>query len=229
MTWILPTFNRPAQCAAVLERLMDCKSLGLVIINGYEHRDEYAKVKLPQDWQMIFLPENIGCIGALNHAFKLYPHSKWYGFIGDDEFLDPSGSSDWDKFLIEAAGDWNISHGYEDWNHGNRVQGYVCIGGELVRAVGYLAWHECFHNFGFDCMWEWLSGPYRIFGGGNSCTIINLPEIRIHHKRAEKKIDDCYRLADSTFEKDRESFWQWRVKEMPSVIDRIRKAKETFH
>ena len=214
--FVLPTLSRPEQCAAVLRRIKDsgCTSKGMVFLNGDSHRQEYYDSvlphALPDGWGFIFWPKNLGAIGALNKVFDMYPDEPWYGFIADDEMLAEDAPSDWDRRLIEAAGDWKIAHGWEDWNDGRRCQGYPVWGGKLLRAVGYWALPTCWHNFGLDSHWDWLNGA-EAFGGGGLRNMVCVTEVEIHHNRAKPDLvlDDCYRAVDEAMEKDRRAFWDW--------------------
>src|ERR1700722_4570408 len=102
--WILPTLSRPQQCAAVLARLCEtgCSTQGVVVDNG----DQGFSGVLPEKWSFLIPSKNLGALGALNKVFWDYPNEKFYGFVGDDEFVNTEG---WDKKLIEAAGDWDFS------------------------------------------------------------------------------------------------------------------------
>lgn len=229
MVWVMPTWNRPKQCAEALERIryLGCRSKGIVFVNGAS--SQYLKIKehAPSNWEVRFSGENIGCLAALNAVFKEFPDEPWYGFQADDEMLSSESPIDWEEQLIKAAGDWKIAHGFEDWNLGKRCQGYPVLGGKLVRAVGYLALPGCFHSFGFDSMWEWLSGP-PAFGGGGVHNIVCLPEIKIEHARAKPDlvIDECHKLADDMLEKDRQPFWDWCMNDLKPTAERVRKAME---
>ena len=230
--FILPSMSRPDQCAEILKRIKDsgATSKGVLVVNGRSHAEKYADElrvhttkSLPENWRMMILPENLGCIGAMNKVFKMYPDEPWYGFIADDEYLMKEPPPDWDKRLIEAAGDWGIAHAWENWHNGRRCQGYPVIGGKLVRAIGYMALPTTWHNFGFDSMYDWLSGQ-SVFGGGGLLNMVCVPEVKIEHNRAKPdlEIDDCYKLADSTFEQDRNRFWDWVRRDMPIIVKRIR-------
>jgi hypothetical protein len=228
--FVLPTMSRPQQCAQVLQRIWKsgCTSKGIVFVNGQSHADEYrtefSKIGiLPDFWQVIYHPENIGALAALNKVFEIYPDEDWYGFIADDEMLSEDSPKNWDQRLIAAAGRWGIAHAWEPWNNGRRCQGYPVLGGKLVRAVGYLALPTCHHNFGFDSMWDWLNGA-EPFGGGGLHNMKCLPEIKVQHNRAKSDLvlDDCYRLADSKMEDDRKRFWDWMVKDMKVIAKRVR-------
>lgn len=229
--WILPTMSRPSQCAEVLDRIRetDASTPGILFINGPEYAEEYkALCTLPPNWKCYVHPQNVGCIGALNMVFDAYPNEPFYGFIGDDEFLMDGTPKDWDKRLIAAAGDWNYSHGWEDLNNGYRAQGYLCIGGKLARAVGCMAIRECWHWFGLDCMWEWLSCK-QTFGGPEACKKILVKEIIVDHRHAyagKTDLDHCYELGKSRSEEDRKIFVDWQREEMFDTEKRIKKARE---
>lgn len=232
--WVLPTLSRPKQCAEVLRRIRDsgCTSPGIVFINGHNSPHDYFGTDsddklsfIPDGWQIICVSQNIGCIGALNEVFKDFPNEPYYAFIADDEMLSEDSPRDWDQRLIAAAGDWKIAHGYEPWNHGKRCQGFPVWGGKLIRAVGYWALPTTWHNFGLDSHWEWLNAP-PAFGGGGLYNLVYLPEIKIHHDRAKPDliIDECYKLADSAMEKDRQPFWNWVMHDLKPTAERVRSA-----
>lgn len=231
--WIMPTMSRPKQCRDVLERIQEtgCSTRGMVFLNGHKSHHQYFSGVLPfvrSGWNYFPSEKNLGCIGALNKVFELYPNEPFYGFIGDDEFLMDGTPSNWDQLLIEATGDWNVSHGWDDLHQGKRAQGYLCIGGKLARAIGYLAIPETWHWFGLDCMYEWLSGAPAL-GGGGACKNILVPEVRVHHKHAyaaRAPMDDCYRLGESKSEEDKNIFWHWITHRMPEICARIKKLKE---
>lgn len=225
--WVMPTLNRPQQCAEVLRRIKEsgCTSRGILVNNG-EYYDWPMSDVMPRGWGVRYEEENLGCIGTLNKVFKLYPNEPWYGFIADDEFLLPESPHDWDQRLIAAAGDWKIAHGHENWNNGKRCQGYVVWGGKLVRAVGYWALPTTWHWFGLDSHWEWLQAP-PTFGGGGLHNMVLVPEIKVEHNRAKPDLvlDECYKLADSRAEEDRQRFWEFCMNDLKPTAERVRKAR----
>lgn len=229
--WILPTLNRPEQCAEVLDciKKTECSTRGVIFVNGdWDSYIRALKGHRPENWTVIgdLEGKNLGAIGALNRILNLFPSEPFYGFIGDDEFIE--GPKNWDQLLIAAAGDWDISHGWENWNNGKRFQGGVCIGGKLARAVGYLGVPTCFHGWGFDCMWEWMAA-HPAFGGGGACRNIFVPEVKVYHKHhmaGETEIDSCYQLAIDHWPEDKNKFWTWVTKEMPLVAQRVKRMRQ---
>jgi hypothetical protein len=83
-----------------------------------------------------------------NEMLRRYPNEKCYGFLADDAILDVQGML---RMLEEAAGDWNIAYA-NDKHHGAAIPTMPCLGGDLVRAVGYLSPDVLMH-WGIDCAW----------------------------------------------------------------------------
>lgn len=232
MVWILPTISRPRQTAEVLRRIIEhgCSTPGYVVVEG--DGEGYGHLPMPQNWGVIFTrhftDKKLGAIGTFNFAFNLFPNEPWYGFMSDDEFLMPESALDWDERLVNAAGRWDIAHGWESLNQGKRgMHGYPCIGGDLVRAVGYLGVSTCWHSFGIDSMWEWLTAP-RSFGGGDCCRSYYVPEVKIEHRHyrlGTAENDQCYKNADDHFEEDRVAFAEWQKNEMQKIGERVRSLR----
>lgn len=224
--WILPTMSRPQQCEKVLQAI-GAVSSGIIFINGHSHLTGYSSIELPLGWKMLVNDINIGCIGALNETFRLYPNEAWYGFIADDEFL-VSAPLNWENMLVSAADRMDISHGLDDLHHGQKLQGYVVLGGDLVRAVGYLAIKECKHNFGFDDMWQCLAKQAAL-SGIRACRVKLIFEVKIDHRHqwwAKSSDDECYQKGFSSFEEDGNKFVDWQHDEMKNVLERISLASK---
>lgn len=212
MVWIIPTMSRPEQCNDVLQSIGPV-SKGVVFLNGKSHYREYmAELRFPDGWFMIISDDNLGCIGALNKCMQFLPDEPWYGFVADDEFLVGGNPDD----IVAAAGNWNIAHGFDNWNQGKRFHGYCVIGGDLARKVGFLGIPETLHHFGFDCAWEWMSAM-PVFGGGGICRNILVDSVRVehrHHKLGLSIKDECYQAADSSFDSDQRVFLDWHKHRM---------------
>lgn len=216
--WIIPTLSRPQNVAELLKQASSLdKSEGIVFVNGVDYEEKYVQIQLPDGWRMQQHDRNIGAIGTLNWLFKTYPNEQFYGFIGDDEFVYTRG---WNRLLTEAAGDWHVAHANDGWQSGKRIHSYVCIGGELARAVGYLAIPECWHWFGFDTMWEAIAQhlPIRNF--------VEQVETEHRHFLAHKVAkDSCYELGESRIAEDEKAFAAWMKNELPVILERLKGAR----
>ena len=217
MTWILPTLSRPQQCAAVLNRMREtgCSTPGIVVLNG----DQGFSGAMPEGWSIIVPDKNLGALGALNKVFELYPNEDFYGFIGDDEFVETDG---WDKKLIDAAGAWNFSHGIDSLHGGKRAQGYLCIGGKLARAVGYLALPEAHHWYGLDSLWEALAHA-------GACEHRCVGEVKIEHRHpygGKAEWDSCYELGEKNKDIDFQVCAHWLRHKLRETVERVKKARD---
>lgn len=217
--------NRPEQCVKVLERIFEtgCSTPGVIVINGREFVQGYTEALgaapfLPEKWEVICNEENIGFIGTLNKVFKENPNEEFYGFIADDEFVNTEG---WDGPLIEAAGDWDISHGNDSIQNGSRFQSYTCIGGKLARAVGFLALPECYHWYGFDTFWE-------AFSKSGGCERKYIGSIHVDHRHplaGKGQMDACYADGEKHKHVDQQVYFHWLRTGMADTITRVRSAR----
>jgi hypothetical protein len=223
MTWIIPTLSRPKQVAELVAHItaLDGTSRGIVFVNHLndEMVAEYFDTvgnHLPAGWELWRNGKNLGAIGAMNEVFRVRPDEPFYGFIGDDEVIY---TKDWNKRLVEAAGANKLSHTNDGWQSGPRIHSYVCIGGDLIRAIGYMAVPTCWHWFGFDCMWELIAQqlPVRVF----------LHELEAEHRHFlnyKVKKDVCYAIGESMNVADEKAFALWMKEEYPQVLERLKKV-----
>lgn len=219
--WILPTHARARRCAEALESYVrhGVTTGGVVVVNGLEQREAYAALepKLPRGWRMAYRAENVGMNRALNEVLDAFPGEPFYGFLEDDTVLLTDG---WDRTLVQAAGDWHVSHGSDGWQSARRIHGAPCVGGKLAAAVGSLAIRTCFHWYGFDSMWERID---------EKCAVrAYRPDVRVEHRhhingRAPK--DATYIAAESRNRKDFAAFNAWFASELPAIVERVNRAR----
>lgn len=155
---------------------------------------------------------NLGLCGALNYVFTQYPDEPFYGMITDDEFV---ATDRWDKILIEAAGKWNISHGNNGWQSDRRIHGFMTIGGELARIIGYLMPQG---------LWHWYSDDVYESIAAHTGLRKFCPEVKIENKHwmlGNAMKDDTYILSESRTVQDREIFLRWQKNELPQIVKRI--------
>lgn len=217
MTWIIKSFNRPQQCGRLIEQLKatGMTTPGVLIVNGCEMADAYRQIALPDNWETVWIEQNIGTCAPLNQYFDSHPFEPWYGVIDDDEWVT---TPEWDKKLIEAAGSWNVAHGDDGWQSEARLHGFVTIGGELMRAVGYYCIPGLWHWYG-EAMWEMLAKeiPFRRF----------TPEVRTEHRHwinNRAPVDPTYISGQSRRREDLVVFQNWLNTDFPAAVQRI-KAK----
>ena len=237
--WILPTLNRPIQCAQVIDRLKKhgCSTPGVLFVNtvpaviekntaeidreiqqkiaesdasGIIHL--YKNIDLPIGWEIIINQGNAGLCGAMNRVFNQYPNENFYGLITDDEFVCSDG---WDKTLAEAASDWNISHGNNGWQSDRRIHGFMTIGGNLAREVGYLMPQGLWHWYSDD-VWETIANAADLRKYCRDVKIENR-----HWMLGNAKKDKTYELSESRNIQDNEIFLRWRKNNFPIIKEKI--------
>jgi hypothetical protein len=218
--WFLPSYNRPEQCQAVIDQInkVGCTGTGLLWVNGRDRMDEYAKIKLPNNWHGVSSRENIGVCGAMNECFKRFPDEPFYGLICDDEY---TYSTNWEKRLSEAAGGWKISHGNEGWQSQKRIHSYVTVGGDLIRECGWWA---------LPGLWHWYHDDVQELLARECGLRVFCDDVMTEHKHylaGKAPKDITYSAGESKRIQDQQVFEKWKAEEAAALIERI-KHKSIF-
>lgn len=147
--WILTSLGRPERIRELVNSYSwgDHSRVYLTLYEKDKRLQEYLSQSWPAGWQVeiIAVPGNGP---TYNEMLRRYPHEPQYGFLADDQILETPRM----LFAMElAAGAWNVAYA-NDKHHGPAIPTMPCIGGELVRAVGYLSPPNLTH-WGIDCVW----------------------------------------------------------------------------
>lgn len=147
--WIFTSLGRPD----LIERTVKSYDWGEhspVLLTLWE-RDpalqQYLAKQWPAGWHIEIVPMR-GNGPTYNEMLDRYPDEDCYGFLADDALLDTPGML---KALEDSCGNWRIAYA-NDQHWGEALPTMPCIGGDLVRAVGYLA-APLFEHWGIDTMW----------------------------------------------------------------------------
>ncbi len=119
----------------------------LTLYDGDAKLDDYLKQQWPVGWQ-VEVVKMMGNGPTYNEMLRRYPDEACYGFMADDQLLE---TKDMLLVLEQAAGSWNVAYA-NDKHHGAAIPTMPCLGGDLVRAVGYLSPANIVH-WGIDCCW----------------------------------------------------------------------------
>lgn len=148
--WILSSLGRPDR----IRKVVDCYLWGqhsqvvLALWGGDPRLREYLHSDWPECWRVeIVKPRGNGA--TYNEILRRYPNEPQYGFLADDAVLDVQGML---RGLEDAAGAWNVAYP-NDGIQGERLCTMPCIGGNLVRAAGYLAPPHLQH-WAIDNVWQ---------------------------------------------------------------------------
>lgn len=232
--WFLPTFKRPErlrqffQAAAAVGGF---STKGTVIVNG--SRRGYASVPLPDGWDMVVLPKNIGLGGALNWALKHYPAEGWYGVLVDDLWPETPG---WDAKLVEAVQPMRIASCMDGFRTPNRM-GTPVFGGDLLRAWGFWSVPGVWHSY-MDDFWERIGSEFSIW--------TQLSDVMVRHKTpfgGSAAVDETHETAygpnserlaadkvvfDKFIEENQDAIWASMSKALGVVVRRVNVAGKSI-
>lgn len=158
--WLLTTRNRPEMCQRALNACIETgvTTPGLVWMDGCD----YGPMRMPRGWMQVSTADhrNIGRI--MREFYKVHPDLSWYGWMADDCI---PVTMRWDEDLIEAAGNICVSYPNDHWQRGVKerdgsphVTSIVCMGGELVRAMGFWVLPDQIQMY-IDDVWESIAVP----------------------------------------------------------------------
>lgn len=159
---ILTSMGRPDRIRAMVDSYAwgGESRVYLVLYEGDPRLQEYLRQQWPATWS-IEIVNILGNGPTYNEMLRRYPHERSYGFLADDVLLDVPGML---HNLEAAAPEWNVAYA-NDKHHGAAIPTMPCLGGELVRAVGYLS-PDGIEHWGIDSVWHELGrrlGTLRYF------------------------------------------------------------------
>lgn len=195
--WVLPSLGRPERAQLVAEVAPHVK-ITLRLHRGDPELKRYLKIKWPKRWKVLVGP-NLPLAPTLNWMFREFPRERQYGFLADDTIPSPS---DWAHRLTTAAGRHFIAYP-DDGIHGENLCTHHCIGGDLMREVGWWCLPSLKHSF-FDTVW-WIIGS-------ESGNLRYCPEVKFEHRHFMKgeDMDATYEKGQSFYKQDQKVFNRWR-------------------
>lgn len=198
--WVLPSLGRPDSVSRLVSHMPDAP-ITLVVYEGDPLLERYLDLQPPTAWSIIQIPnfrDSVPRLGqALNYLFVTNPLEEFYGFIADDCLPEPA---DWYTQLSDAAGQWGISYG-DDGIHGEALCTHPCVGGQLVREVGFWCMPGVAHSY-FDTFWMNV--------GKKTGLMKYLPEVKMNHRHpynGKAEMDETYRRGQEMFEADKNAYF----------------------
>ena len=213
--WILVTMGRAAKCQEVLQNMINAgvSTPGIVIVNGPDDLDGYKSLTIPDQWSIVFLPENIGFCAAVNRVIAELPNEQWYGLCTDDEHVFTPG---YDLQLIEAAGQWCYAYGNDGIpSKPISLHGYCVIGGDLIRTVGYWGLPGIFHAYS-DWGWQQIAATFGLARFQEN--------IKVEHRATYYGACDSDATHEKGFEhvhEDAKCLMRWLREDWQSVFEKI--------
>lgn len=159
--FVVPSRSRPHNIARLIAawRATAAASPALVCVDADDPMlAAYRALHLPEDWTLR-VGAREGLSALYNAALAARPGCAWYGVFADDVVPE---TELWDRVLIGAAGAHGLAWG-DDGINGRAHATHFVVGGDLVRALGFLAlpglerlyidtaWHEIARRRGITC------------------------------------------------------------------------------
>jgi hypothetical protein len=153
----------------------------------------------------------------VNAFFERFPDEPWYGVISDDSIVRTEG---WSERLVAAAGSAGFANSADGWQADKRMHGATVIGGDLVRALGYIAPPGTKHSYSDDAL-EHLARAL-----GNWTYVPDVTVEHVHAWNSNAGDDATYQKNYSTFDEDRIAFQAWLRDGFDAAVERARPVVE---
>lgn len=223
--WVVPSHGRPRLLKRLAESFKDSDLLqpvAVIVCDQDPTYVEYMRMALPPTWSLHLAQGDYSYCGQkMNYAFKIFPDAKFYGHLCDDVWIETPGML---RQLSDAAGDWKISFPadgiYDDQPPENLVC-FPCMGGELVRALGWWAFPPLLHN----CIDSVITDIGRSLN-----LLVNMRHLRLGMlgpgERAQPQHwDDTYqRVEKINLDAGTVHALEWEKKERAPTLERVREA-----
>lgn len=216
--FILPTRGRPWGLQRFLHAYIETRAFAQVLVYCDDDDPclpEYQDIlPLPGHWKFVVGPRIL--LGAVfNIFFEQYPDEYYYGFLSDD--VVPL-TVHWDTALINTAGFKAVSYPDDGLTH-EEIATFPVIGGDLVRAAGFLA-YPGLNQYFIDTCWHRMAKDLGV--------LHYMPEIKFdhrHHVNHKAEVDETYQGKWIHAESDRKIFNDfWASPQSRELIERIRRA-----
>lgn len=155
----------------------------------------YTDIHYPPTW-WLRIGKRAGLAELYNRFFRESPGHPWYGIFADDVL--PEG--DWDARLIAAAGSDGVAYG----DDGIGACTHFCIGGDLVREIGWLALPGLDRLY-IDTTWQAIAESRGV--------LRYLPDVKVTHMHPSAgrgMMDAIYRKPDDVKAADRAVYEAFR-------------------
>lgn len=149
---IMPSRGKPNNVAKFINCYLDTKAKATMLIridNDDPAIGAYKNIMRPPNIKLL-IGKPKRCVAICNELITAFPDSPNYTMMGDD--CEPSPDH-WDEALAEAAGFNKLSFGNGSYTgNGTCVPCHPCIGGDIVRHLGYM-YHPSFIHDMADIVW----------------------------------------------------------------------------
>lgn len=206
--WLFTSMGRPDKIRRVVDSYVwgGHSSVWLVLYDKDPRLDEYLAQKWPSSWTI----DTVSVKGngpTYNEIFRRFPNEPQYGFLADDAILSTPGML---TELEKEAGRDAVAYA-NDQHHGPAIATMPCIGGDLVRRVGYLAPRYMLH-WGIDLVWHAIGERLGVLRYRE-----DLKYDHLHPIWGTGEWDATYRKSQNASMFYRDVYRSWMVNELPRL------------
>lgn len=206
--WIFSSLSRPNRIRKVVDSYTwgDHTRVLLVLYDQDPRLQDYIAQKWPDSWTLETVPMK-GNGPTYNEILRRYPDESCYGFLADDAVLTTPGML---RELEKEAGSDCVAYA-NDQHHGEAIATMPCIGGDLVRRVGYLSPKFMLH-WGIDLVWHEIGRSLGKLRYRN--------DLKYDHEHPlfnTAPWDKTYRETQNASIFYRDVFRSWMVNELPRL------------
>src|SRR5262245_36578836 len=194
--WFMPSYKRAHKLKELLKAPGGWPEKVIVLVN--EDQFVWYQSENPVDgpWEIHCIPEDSFCADAHRIISERWPDEPFYGLLMDDLWpVTPR----WYKQLEEVADKMYIA-----WSHPLNMRAAVCLGGDLVRAMGSLVPLPVKHFYEDDC-WLLIGRTF------NLTRIVGVNVEHFHHIRGTAKQDETYARSQINADKDSDIYLAWKA------------------
>ena len=219
--WLLPTRNRPKAVEACIAAM---KATGEVPETAVMVDGPMYNIEWPANWHVYESFGHLEMQRALNALLEKHPNEPTYGILTDQSRpITPL----WASKLEEAAGTGYIAMCNTTRQRFNPRTGLrrittICVGGELVRALGWIWLDKVCHLYGDDA-WEEL-------GYALNC-IKYVPDVVIQallKREGEVELDANHNRrwkGQSYMATDQQAYEKWKAEEFDDLLVKLERFK----
>ena len=216
--WIFATRNRLKNCQRFIDQWHKTQASSLVYVRLDDCDPSLEELKLlpwPKEFLVVVGPR-IRLRGAMEEMYHRFPNQSWYGLLADD-FIPQTDC--WDQRLIERAIPNDISYGNDVHEKAHRMC-HFCIGGDLVRFVGFFGLPVVEH-FGTDYIWERI---HHMCGRNNKLMDVIIEHA--HYNFGQSEFDQTYAESQALKGSDKAAYRAWMDENLDPLLTRIREKFE---
>lgn len=200
--YFLPSYGRPHAIQELLNAPGKMPVNVTVIVNEDDplltaYRMVLAAIPY---WTLELCPAGSRFVDAWSYVFKQHPNLPWYGMLGDDHIAQTEG---WHETLVKEAGTEFLAYPNGAHTEFPLMRGVCVIGGDLVRAMGFICAPFLRHNY-VDVVLDHIARDAGLLKPCGSERVDHQ-----HWKFTPKPIDETYLRGSHDQGEDAQRYHTW--------------------